>query len=120
MAGLLLPAGLHAKALADLCLEHKEEASEMMEDHSCCLPEKQKTDAASHECDSEWECTCHFDPVPQSDTVLEAVTPTLVSVAATTYSIQTPVAKQAAEQRITDSPIRAGPPLFLLNSTFLN
>jgi len=117
--GVSLPAGLHAKALVDYCLTSSmEQGSDMLPDHSCCLSEDE--DAAHQDCESIFLCTCHIDQAPLSDqnwTITNKVFTGMLAVI-TSVSPASHTADSAKPASSTET--YSTPPIFLLNSTFLN
>jgi hypothetical protein len=127
LIGVTLPAGLHAKALVDFCLTPAEQECKMLPDHSCCPSETEvpepisKSGHATHaDCESIFLCTCHIDRAPLSDQNWTVKNKLFTG----TFTVQVSIGPEFHDDQshqaglITDT--YSTPPIFLLNSSFLN
>jgi len=121
--GVAIPTGLQAKELIDYCLDPVEQSSDMKHDHSCCpsdSDEPEPGDATQHDCNWSLICACHIDRAPLSDqnwTTPNTLFPgSLVTVATLNPEDHT----DSFQFPNTQADTYSTPPLFLLNSTFLN
>lgn len=125
LIGVALPTGLHAKALVDFCLTPVEEHNNMLPDHSCCPSEAESEhrdlhDSTHNKCDSNLICTCHIDEIPlnNQDWVTSNSSYTGILTACTSISKEDHTDNFQYHGVLSDS--YSTPPIFLLNSTFLN
>lgn len=125
LMGVTLPAGLHAKALVDFCLAPSEQESNMLPDHSCCPSETEEPDAQSNhaahqDCESVFLCTCHIDRAPLSDQNWTINNKLFTGTIAALVSIGPEIHDDHFRQPDVITGTYSTPPIFLLNSTFLN
>lgn len=125
LMGVALPTGLHAKALVDFCLAPVEESSHMLPDHSCCPSETEgehpeSYDSTHNQCDSDLKCTCHIDEIPLNNQnwVTSNANYTGILTAFTTISSEDHTDNFHYPDFFSDT--FSTPPIYLMNSTFLN
>ncbi|MEX2573347.1 MAG: hypothetical protein WD317_03580 [Balneolaceae bacterium] len=137
LTGFLLPAGLYAGKLAGHCLSAETDgnssvpvnsmpAHAMSSDHSCCPddePDADNTDKfAHHNCGSGMVCACHLSQAPQgnqSGLVPDKILSGLSGIPVSTV-IRGPEIRAGSFTKSPVPPDWQHPPIYLLNSTFLN
>ncbi|MEX2602427.1 MAG: hypothetical protein WD355_12300 [Balneolaceae bacterium] len=137
LIGVALPTGLHAKALVDFCMAPVAESTGMLPGHSCCPsdsedasnhdlpetmhhPESQESPASHNHCESAVICTCHFGQSllkNQNWTTQQQQLDGLLAEI-TTITPELHADRHAVSVAIPD--LYSTPPIFLLNSAFLN
>lgn len=137
LIGVALPTGLHAKALVDFCMEPVQVETGMLPDHSCCPsdseheansdapeamdhPESHEKPATHNGCEAAVICACHIDRAPLNDQNWTAQNHPFAGIIADIATVipETHTDRHAVPAPVTD--IYSSPPIFLLNSTFLN
>lgn len=111
---VLLPTGIHAKAAFDYCMINMGQA----EASSDCCPSQ--NDQNSDECDWAMICACNLDKAPMADFEWTHPVQPEIEIGNVGY-----VAFLYPMVEINDkynylTPIRHTPPIYVLNSTFLN
>ncbi len=125
LIGVALPTGLCAKQLMDYCItgqdEYQFEAA--MEHDDCHPPENEKAEQnerTQHICEGELICICNIELAPLSEqfwTMQKTVVSGALAVV-TTVESETP--RDIFHSTTTSEGTYSTPPIFLLNSTFLN
>lgn len=130
--GAGLPSGVQAGMLMEYCftspgLEHismqehhsPDQAHESDSDHSCC-PESEPEQRPVHNCDDEDFCTCHFESEPVTDDQRIAFKTDLAHVKRASQPVSLRSLNSNQPVSIQSAPAGSGPPIWLMNATFLN
>lgn len=121
---MMVPSGLHAKQLVDLCMNHSETA-EMSADHNCCensteTEHQTNTHQAHDDCDGGFICECNIGERKLSDEEWIIATNNVAIQITETDDLK--LFNPSVEPIHRDQQNRIGqhdPPLWLLYDTFL-
>jgi hypothetical protein len=125
LMAFLLPTGLHAKQLVDICLGESG-SIEMAADHSCCEPESNETESETeshqhHDCEWTFICACHIgdSALEDSDWIVSSADYS-IHLAKIEYLIPFITAADRISESRNKLLSRHDPPLWLVYDTFLN
>lgn len=111
---VLLPTGIHAKAAFDYCMINMGQT----EASADCCPSQ--NDQSSDECDWAMICACNIDKAPLADSEWTHPVQTEIKVENVGYIALLYPMSEINKKHSNLSPIRHSPPIYVLNSTFLN
>ncbi|MEX2584968.1 MAG: hypothetical protein WD315_01160 [Balneolaceae bacterium] len=130
--GTGLPSGVQAGMLIEYCfsasgLEHTsmqenhslQQVHESDGEHSCC-PESEPEQNPARNCVDEDFCTCHFESEPVTDDHRTAFKTDLTPVAKAIQPVSLQSLNNNRPVSVQSAPAGSGPPIWLMNSTFLN
>ena len=138
LIGMILPTGLHAKQLVDYCFDrdgyaththasvehHTPDEAREADDHNCCPVENWQTESMagiSHEdCGWGFICTCHIDLASLSDQNWTVPAKVFVGELDPVELLDPNSGSEAVTEPARIAYTYSTPPIFLLNSTFLN
>jgi hypothetical protein len=111
---VLLPTGIHAKTALDYCMLNMSQA----EASSDCCPSQ--NDQSKDECDWKTICACNLDVAPLADSEwTHPIQPEIKVDDNGCVALLYPKSEIIGKHSYL-SPIRHAPPIYVLNSTFLN
>lgn len=124
LMGTVLPVGVHAVQVVDYCLmSSAAESISMSTDCKNCLNEHEvpvADDVNSKHCEWEIKCSCHIDQAPLNEQ--KSTIPISTSIGTLSFPINF-IPESHGEnfhRALTHSEFYSTPPIFLLNSVFLN
>lgn len=130
--GVGLPSGVQAGMLMEYCFSASGLEYTTMQDnhslqqvhksngeHSCC-PESEPEQSPAHNCDDEDFCTCHFESEPVTDDQRIAFKTDLAHGKKTSQPVSLRSLNSNRPVSVQSAPAGSGPPIWLMNSTFLN